>query len=62
MERIPDGHFLGTVASAPSQNDDIGVLEENEDRTAEPDRLQPLPIKPGTLGLEFEFTSKLDES
>jgi hypothetical protein len=61
MQRIPDGHFLGTVAPIPGQDNHIGVLEQRQDRIGEPDRQQPLPIDPGMLGLELEIAGKLNQ-
>lgn len=61
MQRVPDGDLLGTFATAPRQDDDIGVFEQNKDRIGEPDRLQALPIPSGRFGQVSEFPGKLGE-
>ena len=55
------------ASSAPSRplplsTTTLVFFEENEDRLAEPGRLQPLPIEPGMLGLKSVLPSEFDQA
>jgi len=59
---VPDADLLGSAAPTSCQNDGIGIGPEEEKRTAESGRLQPVPIESAPFGLEPQLIREFDQA